>query len=68
MMKELPVVLPIAIDPKTPVKDLLPPAPKSTRRISPLLSDDLSKVPEVDLGAAVKKADDPNAGQQLMAI
>jgi hypothetical protein len=34
------------IDPETPVKDLLPTAPKAAAVTGPLLSDDLAKVPE----------------------
>jgi hypothetical protein len=34
------------IDPKTPVKDLLPTAPKAPAVAGPLLTDDLAKVPE----------------------
>jgi hypothetical protein len=36
------------IDPKTPAKDLLPPAPKA-RTAVPVVSDDLTQVPEVEL-------------------
>jgi hypothetical protein len=39
------------IDPKTPVRDLLPPAPKAAVVPGPLLTDDLAKVPEAEFGA-----------------
>lgn len=39
------------IDPKTPVKDLLPIAPKATAPRGPVLSDDLTKVPDADFQA-----------------
>src|SRR6516225_2094613 len=35
------------IDPKTPVKDLLPVPPKELSKAVPFLADDLAKVPEV---------------------
>jgi hypothetical protein len=43
------------IDPKTPVKDLLPSAPKGTGQGGPLLGDDLTRVPEVAFEAAPAK-------------
>jgi hypothetical protein len=43
------------IDPKTPVKKLLPAAPKATGQGGPLLSDDLTRVPEVSFEAAPAK-------------
>jgi hypothetical protein len=43
------------IDPKTPVKDLLPPAPPATRRTGPLLNDSLALVPEVQLQAPLPR-------------
>jgi hypothetical protein len=42
------------IDPKTPVKDLLPTPPKVERITGPVLTDDLAKVPEVGFAARVK--------------
>src|SRR5262249_34982287 len=42
------------IDPKTPLKDLLPTAPKA-RKVGPLLTDDLSKVPEVEFQAPLAR-------------
>ena len=62
-----PTPTPIQIDPKTPAKDLLPTPPKSTRRLGPLLGDDLSKVPEVAFGAEVKK-DQANGALQEIAV
>ena len=47
-MEQLEEVLP-TIDPKTPLKDLLPTAPKGSSASGPLLGDDLTKVPEVRL-------------------
>ena len=41
------------IDPKTPLKDLLPPAPEPTAITGPVLTDDLKKVPEIDFQAQV---------------
>src|SRR5437868_4738944 len=43
------------IDPKTPVKDLLPTLPKSARAAAPVLPDDLSKVPEAEFQAPLAK-------------
>jgi hypothetical protein len=39
------------IDPKTPLKDLLPAPPKVTKAAGPFLSDDLARVPEVQFQA-----------------
>ncbi|MDY3555961.1 hypothetical protein R5W24_005107 [Gemmata sp. JC717] len=44
------------IDPSTPVKDLLPVAPKAAPARGPLLADDLNKVPEIEFEA---RADQP---------
>jgi hypothetical protein len=41
---------PFTIDPKTPVKDLLPAAPKATAPTGPAITDDLARVPEVQFG------------------
>ena len=41
------------IDPKTPLKDLLPAPPKKQRVAGPLLGNDLSRVPEVQFVAAL---------------
>jgi hypothetical protein len=43
------------IDPKAPVKSLLPVAPKATGQTGPLLGDDLTRVPEVSFEAAPAK-------------
>jgi hypothetical protein len=40
------------IDPKTPVKDLLPTAPQARGQSGPLLTDDLTRVPEVSFQQA----------------
>jgi hypothetical protein len=45
------------IDPKTPLKDLLPPAPKVEHRSEPVRGNDLSRVPEVQFEAAQSHAD-----------
>ncbi len=50
-----PVSLQFTIDPKTPLKDLLPTPPKATPARGPLLSDDLSQVPEVAFQAPLAK-------------
>src|SRR5437899_1734730 len=42
------------IDPKTPLKELLPTAPKA-RKVGPLLSDDLGKVPEIEFQAPLAR-------------
>ncbi|MDB5309247.1 MAG: hypothetical protein JWO38_3449 [Gemmataceae bacterium] len=47
------------IDPKTPVKDLLPAPPKSQAPVGPVLTDDLTKVPEAEFQARSGNAD-PN--------
>jgi hypothetical protein len=39
------------IDPKTPLKDLLPASPKIRRSAGPLMTDDLRRVPEVQFEA-----------------
>jgi hypothetical protein len=44
----------ITIDPKTPVKDLLP-APSKIKHAGPLVPDDLAQIPEVEIGAPVAK-------------
>jgi hypothetical protein len=43
------------IDPKAPVKDLLPTAPKAAAPTGPVLTDDLAKVPEVAFRARPAK-------------
>lgn len=43
--------LQFTIDPKTPLKDLLPIAPKTKAALGPVLSDDLAKIPEIDFQA-----------------
>jgi hypothetical protein len=45
------------IDPKTPLKDLLPPASKMERRTEPVRSDDLGRVPEVQFEVAQGNTD-----------
>src|SRR5262249_37139636 len=45
---------PLTIDPKTPVKELLPVAP-TVKDVGPLVSDDLGRVPEVEFMAPVAK-------------
>jgi hypothetical protein len=45
------------IDPKTPLKDLLPPAPKIERMTEPVRSTDLSRVPEVQFESPLGNAD-----------
>lgn len=47
----LPPPLTFTIDPKTPLKDLLPTPPKSQRIASPLNGNNLSRVPEVQFEA-----------------
>ena len=54
------------IDPKTPAKDLLPPAPKIKRIAGPFVSDDLSLVPEVEFESALAR-DNPNQATQHIA-
>jgi hypothetical protein len=61
------------IDPKTPTKDLLPTAPKVKPVAGPLLTDDLAKVPEVEVQARpANPAADPkrleSAAHQLAKI
>jgi hypothetical protein len=46
----VPPRFPITIDPRTPVKDLLPAAPKVVPPAGPALTDDLARVPEVEFG------------------
>jgi hypothetical protein len=48
------------IDPKTPLKELLPPAPQAKEPGGPLLSDDLTRVPEVSFQQAPAKDLPPN--------
>jgi hypothetical protein len=43
------------IDPKTPVRDLLPTPPKVTKIAGPLQGDDLNRVPEVEFQAPIAK-------------
>ncbi|QJW99086.1 HEAT repeat domain-containing protein [Frigoriglobus tundricola] len=52
------------IDPSTPVKNLLPPPPKSGTRRGPVLTDDLTKVPEVAFQA---KPDAPDKAVEQAA-
>jgi hypothetical protein len=59
----LPSRVHFVIDPKTPVKDLLPPAPPAVSRPGPVLSGDLARVPEVRFQAP--PAGDLNAVQSL---
>ena len=47
----LPPLLSFKIDPKTPLKDLLPAQPRSKRAAGPLSGSDLSRVPEVQFEA-----------------
>jgi hypothetical protein len=42
------------INPNTPVRRLLPAAPKKVKSPGPVLTDDLTKVPEVSFGQALK--------------
>jgi hypothetical protein len=56
--------IPIKIDPKTPLKDLLPALPKLKRVVGPLLTNDLSRVPEVRFQASTK-AVNAEARQQI---
>jgi hypothetical protein len=48
------------IDPKTPLKDLLPTPPKIKKITGPVLENDLTRVPEIHFQAAATKAA-PNA-------
>jgi capsular polysaccharide biosynthesis protein len=48
------------IDPKTPLKDLLPAPPKIKKITGPILGDDLTRVPEIHFQAAAAK-DVPSA-------
>jgi hypothetical protein len=48
------------IDPKTPLKDLLPAPPKIKKITGPVLGDDLTRVPEIHFQAAAAK-DVPSA-------
>jgi len=43
------------IDPKTPLKDLLPVPPKAHKHAGPELGDDLAKVPEVEFQAPIAR-------------
>ncbi len=51
------------IDPKTPLKDLLPVPPKAEKRVGPVLDNDLAHVPEVRFQAPPAK--DVPAMQQI---
>ena len=55
------------IDPKSPVKDLLPVAPKSVRR-GPVLPDDLSKVPEAQFQEPLAKDNGGDGGAKETAF
>ncbi|MBP3960729.1 HEAT repeat domain-containing protein [Gemmata sp. G18] len=50
-----PIRLAFKIDPNASVKDLLPPAPKIARARGPLVTDDLTKVEEVEFEARPEK-------------
>jgi hypothetical protein len=47
---------PFTIDPKTPLKDLLPVPPPDKKLTGPVLTEDLTKVPEVELQAPAPRA------------
>src|SRR5207253_2547705 len=55
------------IDPKTPLKDLLPAAPRGSSAVGPLLTDDLNKVPEVQLHAPWKRGHGSPERRNLIA-
>ena len=55
------------IDPKTPTKELLPATPRIKNPTSPLLTDDLSQVPEVEFEARIKKNPDNNLTRKRIA-
>ena len=57
----------ITIDPKTPLKDLLPTPPKAKAVARRGPADDLASVPELDLQAALPKGVDANAAAQHTA-
>lgn len=58
--------LQVIIDPKTPTKDLLPAAPRGTTRNGPILTDDLTQVPEIEFAAALAH-DRPTEAAQTLA-
>ena len=53
------------IDPKTPVKDLLPVPPKISPQLGPLLADDLAKVPEMQIQKPLRLANGQGPQQLL---
>ncbi len=55
------------IDPNTPVKDLLPVAPKVAPVTGPVLADDLKKVPEIDFAAPNEKREPTAAAAHQIA-
>jgi hypothetical protein len=55
--------LSFTIDPKAPLKDLLPAAPKSTPSGGPLLGDELTRVPEIAFEE--RSTTPPDAGKAL---
>jgi hypothetical protein len=55
------------IDPKTPLKDLLPVAPKFYRGLGPDLTDDLSRVPEVVFQSPYSKELAPEKAMERIA-
>src|SRR5262245_18951954 len=50
--------------PGTPVRLLLPRAPKADKSIGPLLSDDLAKVPQIFLEAQLPRSDQPATAEE----
>jgi hypothetical protein len=57
-----------SIDPKTPLKDLLPITPKIKKSAGPVLDDDLTRVPEVQFEEPLKKDGDGLAARRHIAF
>ena len=62
----MPIRFNFTIDPKTPVKDLLPTPPAASAPVGPVVTDDLAKVPEITFQAPPAKVD-PNELQKQTA-
>lgn len=58
MAPGMPPRFPCAIDPKTPAKELLPPAPRTSAAPGPVTGDDLARVPEASLGVGAAPGPD----------
>jgi len=58
----------LKIDPNTPVKDLLPIAPKAAAGRGPVLTDDLAKVPEAEFQARSDVSPEPAKAALLTAL